>query len=53
MCSLFGFFSLISICDTFLAGEAVIIIISGLFSIIRTYDTSSIPWLYLVQGHYR
>lgn len=43
MCSLFGFFSLIFICDTFLAGEAVIIIISGLFSIMHTYDTSSIP----------
>lgn len=43
MYSWFGFFSLTSICDTFLVGEAVIIITAGQSPTVRTYDRSSIP----------
>lgn len=43
MDSLFGFFSLTSICDTFLVGEAVLIIIAGQSPTVRTHDRSGIP----------
>ena len=52
MYSLFGFFSSPSVCDTFLVGEAVVIIIAGLFPTMRTYDPIY-HWLCLVRGSYR